>query len=271
MVQTAQRRPFITAREIAGQHAAATHQVISTSTVKKRLVAAGLHSRTPKKAPVLTRRHVRARREYVNTYGAWNIQRWRRVMFSDESRFALRKCDGRVKVWRRRGTRHQHFQGKMAFGGGTLMFWGGIMFGRKTALVEIPPPGGLTQRRYIDEVLVPHVLPVKEAFGPGFILQQDNATAHVGRMSRAFLEENNVNLLVHPAMSPDLNPIEHLWDNVDRKVRAMVPLPDNMQELRAAVLRAWDEVTPEEINTLIRSMPKRCQAVQRNRGGNTLY
>ncbi|KAE8749150.1 hypothetical protein FOCC_FOCC004056, partial [Frankliniella occidentalis] len=107
------------------------------------------------------------------------------------------------------------------------------MFGRKTALVEIPPPGGLPQRRYIDEVLVPNVLPVKEAFGPGFILHEDNVTAH----------EQDINLLVHPAMSPDLNPIEHLWDSVDRKVRSIVPLPDNMQELRAAVLRAWDEVT----------------------------
>ncbi|KAK3932723.1 Transposable element Tcb1 transposase [Frankliniella fusca] len=158
-------------------------------------------------------------------------------MFSDECRFALRKCDGRKKVSRRRGTRDQHFQGKTAFGGGSIMFWGGgMMFGRKMALVEIPHPGGLNQQRYIAEVLVPHVL---------------------GR-NRAHL---------HPAAGQR--------DGTRRqsitKVRAMLPLPDNMDELRAAVLRAWDEVTVEEVNNLVISMPNRCRAVARARGGNTPY
>lgn len=271
MVNTAVRQPSLTARELGSQHTEATHQVISTATVRNRLHEAGLHGRRPKKAPKLTPAHRRARRAFVRRYGVWTVRHgWRRVFFSDEVRFALFKADGRKMVWRRAGTRDQHFSDKVAYGGGSVMFWGGIKLGRKSALVHIPPPG-LNAERYVAEVLDPHVVPVAEEFGADLLFQHDNAPPHRGIIARDFLDTFGIERLEHPPNSPDLNPIEHLWDEVDRRLRALPVQPNTHEELVAAVLLIWDQVDQETIDILIRSMPRRCAAVRQARGGNTLY
>ena len=48
----------------------------------------------------------------------------------------------------------------------------------------------------------------------------DNAKPHVARICRQFLNKNNVNVLPWPAVSQEMNPIEHVWDYLGRKVRA---------------------------------------------------
>ena len=71
----------------------------------------------------------------------------------------------------------------------------------------------MTAVRYRDEVLRPIVLPYVGAVGEGFIFQDDNARPHRGRVVQQFLAEEGIEVLQPwPAMSPDLSPIEHLWD-----------------------------------------------------------
>ena len=48
----------------------------------------------------------------------------------------------------------------------------------------------------------------------------DNARPHVARTCQQFLDRNNVNVLIWPAVSQDLNPIEHIWNYLGRKVQA---------------------------------------------------
>jgi transposase len=67
-------------------------------------------------------------------------------------------------------------------------------------------------------------------------LQQDNAINHTARSVRDFLQDRNVSVLPWPAKSPDLNPIAHAWDLLDRWVRARAIPPSNVRELAGALV-----------------------------------
>ena len=94
------------------------------------------------------------------------------------------------------------FTGRREFDG-----LGGILWRYKTPLGVIE--GNLTARRYIDEVLEPVVVPFPQNHADITLYQQDNA-----RLTSGFLGQNNVQVLPWPAFSPDLRPIEHLWDQL---------------------------------------------------------
>ncbi|KAJ0060265.1 hypothetical protein NL108_006176, partial [Boleophthalmus pectinirostris] len=69
--------------------------------------------------------------------------------------------------------------------------------------------------------------------------------------------------------SPDMNPIEHLWDNLDRRVCHRIPLPATVVDLRTALLEEWDTIPVAEINALITSMPRQVQVLLDANGGHT--
>ena len=149
------------------------------------------------------------------------------------------------------------------------MMWGGIRRDGRTALVIIETPPGLTADRYVEEVLEPHVLSQREEIGEGFILQQDNARPHIAQVTREFLQAEGIEVLVWPANSPDLNPIEHLWDELKRRVNKRNNR--NLQELRQAIIEEWHNIPQDLINKIIKSMRRRCQAVLAANGGATRY
>jgi transposase len=65
-----------------------------------------------------------------------------------------------------------------------------------------------------------------------------------------------------PPFSPDLNPIEKIWDRLKEIIEKNDPeIHKNYNRLRAAVIEAWETITDEEIRDIIRQMRDRCQAV----------
>ena len=62
-----------------------------------------------------------------------------------------------------------------------------------------------------------------------------------------------------------MNPIEHLWDNLDKRIRRRQNPPTNVNELRTALLEEWNNIPQAHINTLMLSMRRRCQAVSNAR------
>ena len=97
------------------------------------------------------------------------------------------------------------------------MVWGGIMGRGKTNLIVVK--GNLYAQGYINQILQPEAVPFLQRHGPA-ILMHDNSRPHVARICRQFLNRNNVKVLPWPAVSPDINMIEHVWDYLGRKVRA---------------------------------------------------
>ena len=83
------------------------------------------------------------------------------------------------------------------------------------------------------------------------MFQYDNAWPHVAGICTQFLEAENVPVLPWPAYSPDMSPIEHVWDALDRHVRQRVPVPANIHQLPTAIEEEWDNIPQATINSLI--------------------
>lgn len=261
-----------TARALQNDLQQATNMHVSAQTVRNRLHEGGMRARRPQVGVVLTAQHRAGRLAFAREHQDWQIRHWRPVLFTDESRFTLSTCDRRDRVWRRRGERSaacnilQHDR----FGGGSVMVWGGISLGGRTAL-HVLARGSLTAIRYRDEILRPLVRPYAGAVGPGFLLMQDNARPHVAGVCQQFLQEEGIDAMDWPARSPDLNPIEHIWDIMSRSIHQRHVAPQTVQELADALVQVWEEIPQETIRHLIRSMPRRCREVIQARGGHTHY
>ncbi len=103
------------------------------------------------------------------------------------------------------------------------------------------------------------------------MLLHDNARPHVARICTQSLEAENIPVLVWPAYSPDMLPIEHVWDALDRRIRQRVPVPVNIQQLRTAIEEEWTNIPQATINNLINYMRRRCVALREANGGHTRY
>uniref|UniRef100_A0AAY5KJW3 Tc1-like transposase DDE domain-containing protein n=1 Tax=Esox lucius TaxID=8010 RepID=A0AAY5KJW3_ESOLU len=172
-----------------------------------------MRARCPLVVPVLTAQHCAAQLALSREHQSWQIRHWHPVLFTDESRFTLSTCDRHKRVWRRCGERYAacniiHHE---RFGGGSVMVWGGICLEGRTDL-HMLANGTLAAVKCRYEILRLIVRSYPGAVGPGFLLVQDNARPHVARVCRQFLDDKGIDAIDWPSYSPNLKPIEILWD-----------------------------------------------------------
>ena len=101
------------------------------------------------------------------------------------------------------------------------------------------------------------------------MFQQDNAPAHRAWLTQLLLESLAVPILPWPACSADLNPIEHVWDILGRKVQQRGC--QSLNQLFTVLKEEWEAIPQEQLDNLISSLPRRVGAVISMRGGNTRY
>lgn len=244
---------------------------VSSSTVNRRLLSRGLRARRPAKKPLLTGVRKQNRLEWARQHQHRRLRHWRHVLFTDESRFLLHRADGRLRVRREPGQRFQEdtVMPSVAHGGGSVHVWGGIHYGGRTELTILRQNVNAEYYRHIlDTEMVPYA---RRHFGRNFLLQHDNAPAHRARRVQEYLQEEEIEQLPWPAFSPDLNPIEHAWDALDRGVRKRPIQPTNLRELEDALVQEWVALSQRDLNKLIESVPRRIEAVIQARGGYTRY
>ena len=105
----------------------------------------------------------------------------------------------------------------------------------------------------------------------GYIFQQDNDPKHTSRIASEFLAKKKIKKLPWPPSSPDMSIIEHVWDQIDRRVRARDHLPTNKDQLWEALQEEWMNFPMENLRTLYESMPRRIEALIKAKGQATKY
>ncbi|GFU63915.1 transposable element Tcb1 transposase [Trichonephila clavipes] len=248
----------------------ATGTMVSTQTVRNRLHSVGLYALRPMVCVRLTSRHRRDRREWATDHGNWRRNEWSNVHFSDESHFSVHTDNRRIFIWRDRGSRNNpaFVHESVRFGGGGVLVYGGISIDGRTDLY-IFQGGPLTALRYRDKILTLIVVPYIAAIEDDFLLMDDNCRPHHANLVEDFLFEEGILGMEWPACSPDMNPIEHVWDALGSRVAGHQPPPQTLQELEKALLEEWDRIPQLVINSLIDCMPQRRSTLLAVHGNHT--
>ncbi|GBL77592.1 Transposable element Tc3 transposase [Araneus ventricosus] len=100
------------------------------------------------------------------------------------------------------------------------------------------------------------------------VFQQDNCTSHRSRLDE---HSSDLSVMNWPPRSPDLNPIEHLWDVLEKDVKAHHTTPATLTELWTPLADVWQAIPVERFPKLVESMPRRVAAVIKARGSPTCF
>ncbi|GFU79217.1 transposable element Tcb2 transposase [Trichonephila clavipes] len=261
-----------TAQQESNQFLAASGKQISRKTVAKRLRGGGLYTRRPEVCVPLTRQHGTARLQWCREHHNWTEQDWACVLFSDESRFSLSSDCRRQLIWRESGTAYlpENIQEKDRYPKYSIMVWAGNMINGRTRL-HVVANGTMTGQRYIDEVLLPHIRLFRGAVSDKFVFMDDNATCHRKLAVQDCLDSEGIQRLVSPACSPDLNPIENVWDALGRQVAGRNYPPTNKNTLIRALTEEWDKLPQQLLDNVVQSMVRRVECYITLHGGHIPY
>ena len=210
---------------------------ISPQTIRRHLKKAGMKAVVKQKCPLLSKCHRRERLDFALSHQDWTVDDWKRVIWSDETKINRIGSDGRKWAWKKagEGLSDRLVEGTVKFGGGSVMMWGCMTWDGVGMACKID--GKMDANLYVQilEDELQQTL-VDYGFTPeDIIFQQDNDPKHTSRKAKEWLREHGFEVMVWPAQSPDLNPIEHLWFLLKRRLAAY-------PEPAKGILDLWERI-----------------------------
>jgi transposase len=267
LVRTVREDPRASLRDITNSMATK----VSVDTVRRALVHEGFASRIAVKKPFISDVNKAKRLAFALEHRNWTKERWRRVIWCDESTFEIGKNSRQVRVWRRVDEKYLpgHLAPTFKSGRSSLMIWGAISGYGKSKLAFMDR-GRRTAVDYVDMVYRGPLLEMMKRV-PGAILMEDGAMIHRSNAPKQWRELYMLEKLNWPAQSPDLNPIENLWKQMKDAVQMRPVSVRSPPDMGVALAEIWEAIPVTAYISLIDSMPERLQAVIDAMGGSTRW
>lgn len=241
---------------------------VSRDLIRRTVQRNGMHACRPRRKPLLKPRHKNARLEFAMAHFMKDERYWDSILWSDETKINLFGTDGFKTVWRRKGEEYKEkcMVPTVKHGGGSVLVWGCMS---AAGVGELHFIDGIMNSAMYCHILNTKMLPSLHALGRRPLFQHDNDPKHTSKATAAFLKSKKVTVIPWPSMSPDLNPIEHLWGILKRQVECHSP--SNLQSLKEIIVEEWKKIDVAKCSQLVHSMPRRLGAVIANYGGHTKY
>jgi transposase len=245
---------------------------VSKKTMRKCLHNLGFQSRIAVHKPLVSPKNIVARMKWCRERINCNENNWNNVIWSDESKFLYLNHSRKSRVWRRSDEKYSPkcLVPTVKSNSTGVMVWGCFRGGQIGPLIMVE--GIINADEYIN-ILEQQVLPMLPDFlsDDEVYFQDDNAPIHRANRVLSWKERNGIKSMPWPAQSPDLNPIEHLWDELERRVRKHSSKWTNIQDMKNSLLEEWNNIPTEVCQNLVSSMTNRVKAVLTSKGYPTKY
>lgn len=249
---------------------------VSTRTIDRRLQEAGLFGRVARRKRIFTEVEIKKRLAFAEGYKHWLEKDWERVLFSDEAIVQGEggHKSGRVWVRRVRGNEEalqsQYIQHTLPHPI-SINIW--ACFSSAGVGYSYIYNQSMSAKEYVN-IISTHLLPSADSLftespREQWYYLQDNAPVHKSKLATKWFHDNGITCIDFPPYSPDLNPIENLWEDIEKRVEKRQP--KTVEEIQDVLAEEWANTSKDVVAALAHSVPQRILAVINAKGNHIQY